>query len=342
MRLSTTGAVIGVKFRAMYRAKHSANHGYGPGGGARLSDSRSTGPGGAGRLSDGRSTGQRRGRAMRAVVLAAGLVMATGTVPMAGAAAQDRMAAPEQPGETWAEIRAAIFPEDLVIAEAGEAISLEAPYRAHDAAAVPVRLRIDPGPGRHVDSLTLIVDENPAPVAATFTLGEAMGPVIEISTRLRVNAYSNVRAVVGLSDGSWMQTARYVKASGGCSAPATGDPAAALAAMGKMKMRLFDAAGSATGGDGRLDAQVMIRHPNNSGFQLDQVTQLYVPPRFVDRIAVFEGDRPLFALEGGISLSEDPSLRFRFTPAGTGPLRVEAEDTDGAAFAQSFPLDAAF
>lgn len=247
------------------------------------------------------------------------------------------MAGPEQPGETWADIRASQFP-DVEIGEAGTAISLEAPYRAHDAAAVPVRLRIDPGAGRQVETLVLIVDENPAPIAASFTMHPAMGPVVDLSTRLRVNAYSNVRAVVGLSDGSWIQTARFVKASGGCSAPASGDPAAALAALGKMKMRLFE------GGTepGRLDAQVMIRHPNNSGFQLDQVTQLYVPARFVDRIAVYDGDTPLFDLEGGISLSEDPSLRFSFTPTGDGVLRVEAEDTDGASFAQSFPLEHAF
>lgn len=272
----------------------------------------------------------------------AGAVSACLAVCLAGGslaqgAAEGAMAGPEQPGGAWEDIRASQYP-DLIIAEAGEAITLEAPYRAHDAAAVPVRLRIDPGAGRQVETLALIVDENPAPIAATFTMHPAMGPVVDLSTRLRVNAYSNVRAVVGLSDGTWMQTARFVKASGGCSAPASGDPVAALASLGKMKMRLFDDAAQ----PGRMDAQVMIRHPNNSGFQLDQVTQLYVPARFVDRIAVFEGDTPLFALEGGISLSEDPSLRFSFTANGAGVLRVEAEDTDGASFAQSFPLDHAF
>ncbi|OWU75069.1 hypothetical protein ATO3_09085 [Marinibacterium profundimaris] len=268
-----------------------------------------------------------------------------GAVALAGlmaapVAAQDRMAGPEQPGETWADIRDAIFAEDAVIEPAGEAISLDLPYRAHDAAAVPTRLRIDPGPDRQVVRLTLIVDENPAPVAATFELSPAMGPVVELSTRLRVNAYSNVRAVAELDDGSLIQSARYVKASGGCSAPASSDPVAAEATLGRMKMRLFEAQQGAD--PHRLDAQVMIRHPNNSGFQLDQVTQLYVPARFVDRIAIYQGDDLLLKMEGGISLSEDPSLRFRFTPSGEGPLRVEAGDTDGADFDGLFPLDHAF
>lgn len=263
-------------------------------------------------------------------VVAAGLVLA------APAVAQGTMAGPEQPSEAWADMRESLFP-DVTIAEAGETISLEAPYRAHDAAAVPVRLRIDPGSDRTVRKLTLIVDENPAPVAAEIEIFPALGPVIEMSTRLRVNAYSNVRAVVELSDGSVVQTARFVKASGGCSAPASSDPVAALAALGKMKVRLFNDADAAS--PGRLDAQIMIRHPNNSGFQLDQVTQLYVPARFIDRVAVFEGDEPLLTLSGGISLSEDPSLRFSFVPNGEAVLRVEAEDTDGAEFGQTFPLD---
>lgn len=254
----------------------------------------------------------------------------------APAFANDRLAGPEQPSEVWTDIR-----EDLYgaadVAEAGETISLEAPYRAHDAAAVPVRLRIDPGADRTVEKLTLIVDENPAPIAAEFTLFPAMGHVIDLSTRLRVNAYSNVRAVVELSDGAIMQTARFVKASGGCSAPASGDPVAALAALGKMKVRFFDP--DDTVSPDRLAAQIMIKHPNNSGFQLDQVTQLYVPARFVDQIAVFEGDDPLFRMEGGISLSEDPSLRFSFAPNGAGALRVEASDTDGVEFGQTFVLD---
>lgn len=250
--------------------------------------------------------------------------------------AQGKMAGPEQPSEAWTDIRESMFP-DVTMTEAGDVISLEAPYRAHDAAAVPVRLRLDPGEGRTVERLTLIVDENPAPVAAEFEIFPAMGPVVEMSTRLRVNAYSNVRAIVELSDGSVLQTARYVKASGGCSAPASSDPVAALAALGKMKVRLFDAAERA--GANRLDAQIMIKHPNNSGFQLDQVTQLYVPARFVDQIAIYEGDTPVLRMEGGISLSEDPSLRFSFIPNGDAVLRVEAGDTDGAEFGQTFVLD---
>ena len=44
-----------------------------------------------------------------------------------------------------------------------------------------------------------------------------------ISTRVRVNSYTNVHAVAELSDGKLYVVKTYVKASGGCSAPAVKD-----------------------------------------------------------------------------------------------------------------------
>jgi sulfur-oxidizing protein SoxY len=43
------------------------------------------------------------------------------------------------------------------------------------------------------------------------------------------------------------------------------------------------------------EAQVMIRHPNNSGLQRDQVSLLYIPANFVDELHVWQGDALLFA-----------------------------------------------
>src|SRR3546814_10832017 len=64
-----------------------------------------------------------------------------------------------------------------------------------------------------------------------------------------------------------------VKASGGCSAPASGDQELALSRMGKMRLKQL--------GSWRqneiAEAQFMVRHPNYSGFQQDQLTQLWIP-----------------------------------------------------------------
>ena len=68
-------------------------------------------------------------------------------------------------------------------------------------------------------SITLVIDQNPAPMAAKFQLGPD-AKVSEISTRVRVNNYTDVHAVAELSDGKLYMVKTYVKASGGCSAPA--------------------------------------------------------------------------------------------------------------------------
>jgi sulfur-oxidizing protein SoxY len=82
----------------------------------------------------------------------------------------------------------------------------------------------------------------------------------------------------------------------------------------------------------------MIRHPNYSGLQMNQLTRHYIPAKFVDRIALSQGGEPVFEMEGGISLSEDPVIGFDYKPNGA-PLRVSVKDTDGRVFETSAHLD---
>jgi sulfur-oxidizing protein SoxY len=119
----------------------------------------------------------------------------------------------------------------------------------------------------------------------------------------------------------------YVKSAGGCSAPALKDPAEAKAHLGEMRFRMFADRG---------DAQVQVRHPNYSGLQMDQVTRLYTPAWFIERLDVRQGEKMLFALEGGISISEDPTIRFSYTSTGE-PVTIEAKDNEGRVFKQTFP-----
>jgi sulfur-oxidizing protein SoxY len=249
------------------------------------------------------------------------------------AAATERAATGEQPSEAWEMLRPSLFGERPIL-DGGGMIALDAPYRAEDAAIVPIGISVDPGPGRRVARLSLIIDENPVPVAAEFELGEAMGRKVDFSVRVRVNAYSNVRVIAELDDGTLHQHARFVKASGGCSAPALKDADAAMASLGEIRLRRFPAAET---GEPRAEAQVMVRHPNASGFQLDPVTNLYIPALYVDDLTVTQGDALLFRMTGGISISEDPTIRFRFLPDPAADLAVAATDTDGRAFSAAFP-----
>ncbi len=269
---------------------------------------------------------------MRLIHLAAALALASGPALADGAAKiTPARAAAAAESESWDELRGLIF-ADRPVAEAGDMIRLEAPYRAHDASVVPIEIEIVPPLGKTVRSFQIIIDENPAPVAAEFEAGPGLGRTIELSTRIRVDAYSNVRVVAELDDGQLYGSARFVKASGGCSAPNLKDAEAALAAAGQMKLRLFPSAAEA-----RPEAQVMLRHPQYSGFQMDQVTHLHIPAYFVDELEVTQGEQLIFRMRGGISLSEDPSIRFSFTPSGDAPFEVRAADTDGDEYTGVFP-----
>jgi sulfur-oxidizing protein SoxY len=218
-------------------------------------------------------------------------------------------------------------------------IAIEIPYRAEDAAIVPVTLhaRLPSGDARRVLAITLVIDQNPAPMAARFELGQDSS-VSEISTRVRVNSYTDVHAVAELSDGKLYMTKTYVKASGGCSAPAAKNAEEAKARLGQMRFRQF---ANATDGpeSGAREAQIMIGHPNNSGLQMDQVTRLYVPAFFINELRIWQDDVLVLAMEGGISMSEDPNIRFTYVPNGAKRIRVEAKDTEGHVFQSEWKVD---
>jgi sulfur-oxidizing protein SoxY len=131
---------------------------------------------------------------------------------------------------------------------------------------------------------------------------------------------------------------RFVRASGGCAAPAGKDAEATLAHLGEMR---FQQAAVAADPSGLLrEGKLMLRHPNYSGLQRDQVTLLTIPARFIDILEVRQGEDLLFTMTGGISISEDPVFTFRYRDNGAGQITVRAVDTDGAEFGGTFPVPA--
>ena len=158
----------------------------------------------------------------------------------APAAALAQSAGQDQPSEeTWNSIRADIF-KDRPILDGSGLVILDAPRRAEDSAIVPIGMRVNLSGGdkRTLKAMTLVIDENPAPVAGTFTIGPGSG-VTSISTRVRVNSYSYMRLVAELSDGQLYGVKAFVKASGGCSAPASSNSDATRSTLGQMKFRSF-------------------------------------------------------------------------------------------------------
>jgi sulfur-oxidizing protein SoxY len=254
------------------------------------------------------------------VILSAGLVHAAGN----------------EPYDPWPGLVQDIF-KNRAIHDGSGVIAIEMPYRAEDAAVVPVTLRskIPPEDNRRMVAITLVIDQNPAPMAARFELGPDAN-VTEISTRVRVNNYTDVHAVAELSDGQLYMTKTYVKASGGCSAPAARNADEAKARLGQMRYRQFARAGAA---GGTREAQIMIGHPNHSGLQMNQVTQLYIPAFFINELHLWQDDSMVLAMEGGISLSEDPNIRFTYASNGAKRFRAEAKDTDGHIFRNEWKID---
>jgi sulfur-oxidizing protein SoxY len=265
-------------------------------------------------------------RSILRTMLGAGIAITMLDFAVRGAIAQ-----PSAQQDPWPGLANEIFKGRPLVDGTG-LLAIEMPGRAEDAAIVPVTIRatLAPADTRRVRSFTIVIDENPAPLAATFNIGPS-AIVPAISTRVRINSYTNVHAVAELSDGKLYAVKTYVKASGGCSAPAIKN--AEKAGVGEMRLRQF--AKSAEAASKMRTAQIMIRHPNNSGLQMDQVTRLYVPAFFVDSLKIWQGDELLLAMEGSIAISEDPNIRFTYA-ANSNALRVEAIDTSGQVFKGSW------
>lgn len=262
-------------------------------------------------------------------------------LPLIAALAGVALAAPvraEEAYDPWPGLVQDIF-ENRPMNDGSDVIGIEMPYRAEDAAIVPVTLRtkLSPGDSRRIRSITLVIDRNPAPMAAKFELGPDAN-VSEISTRVRVNNYTDVHAVAELSDGRLYVSKTYVKASGGCSAPAAKNAEEAKNRLGKMRYRQFAKADEAPASRVR-EAQIMVGHPNNSGLQMDQVTQLYIPAFFINELRLWQDDSPVLAMEGGISISEDPNIRFTYVSNGAKRFRAEARDTDGHVFSHEWDIE---
>lgn len=244
---------------------------------------------------------------------------------------------PNANNERWQAVRKSLFEGRSISEDARGVIELETPVRAADAAVVPIAIRTQfaQTPDRHVRKIWLVIDKNPSPVGAIFSFTPESGRA-EIETRVRLEEYSHVRAIAELSDGSLVMQTRYVKASGGCSAPAGKDLAEALASIGKMKLRTE---GEVVAGQPAL-AQLMVSHPQVSGMGIDQLTRLTPPPHFVRTIDVSYAGRPVLSMDADFTISENPSVRFWFLAGPSGELRAKVTDSNELKFESAIAVQA--
>ena len=210
------------------------------------------------------------------------------------------------------------------IQESNDVIELETPYRAEDPALVPIKIvsKIKQTADNYIKKITVFVDKNPYPFVGEFEFTHESGKA-DLAMRIRVNTYSYVRAIAEMNNGKVFMTKKFVKASGGCSAPIGADLDAAMKRLGKMK---FKVAKNLKMGEPAL-TQLLISHPNITGMQMDQVTRFIKQSHFIENFKVTFNDKPILSAKVDIAISADPNFRFYFIPEKSGVLKAEFTDT---------------
>lgn len=246
--------------------------------------------------------------------------------------------------DLWPGLADALFP-NAKLADDGSIIRVGTPLSAEDAAVVPITLHMDaaadagPNDPKRIKKLTVVIDNNPSPVAAVFDFGPKAA-VTTIETRVRVNQNTKIHAVAETADGKFYVSESYVAAAGGCSAPSASNLDPNDPQIGAIKVRQLQPE-YVSQDPRRKEAVVMIRHPNNSGMQMDSTTHLYIPARYIDSLRIMQGDDLLFSVAGGISISEDPNFRFDYLSNGASVMHVAASDTSGKKFSKDWTLNPA-
>jgi sulfur-oxidizing protein SoxY len=240
----------------------------------------------------------------------------------AGAAAPDTDAGID----IWNLVRTSLFADRPIQEPADDVVRLRVPARAADAAVVPLAVSLGSAQGddRYVKALYVVIDRNPSPVAAIFRFTPRSGRA-DIETRVRVEEYTHVRAIAEMNTGELYAATRYVKAAGGCSAPAA--KSADTSGLGRMRLVLEE--GSTTGVS---TARLSVMHPNHSGLAMDQFTRHYTPAYFVRSIAVSYRGEPVMTADVDFSISENPSVRFHFVAREAGELKAQVVDTKDLTF----------
>lgn len=234
----------------------------------------------------------------------------------------------------WPVVKEAFF-AGRTIEENAPFIRLTAPRRAESGAQVPFTINIDRtvGEADAIKKLYILVDANPIPLTATYTLTEALGQ-FELATRIRMETDSFVRAIGETADGKLFMTKIEIRAAGGCGGMVDGDEAAIRAASGKVKMNFAEGAKIGT----PVATTFIVKHPMYTGLQRDP-SGGYKPAFFMEKADFTYNGQPVMQVHFGVGTAEDPYLRFNFTPKEPGSMEVKLKDNEGKTFEHKVDLN---
>lgn len=246
---------------------------------------------------------------------------------MAVTAGYSSSAQAEASDKFWPIVKEAFFAKRPV--EEAPFIKISGPRRAESGAQVPITLSIDKSQGdaAAIKKVYVLVDANPIQLAATYHLTELLGS-FQLSTRIRLETDSFVRAIGETEDGKLYMAVTQIRASGGCGGTINVDDAALRATAGKIKMNVTAPAEF----NQPMSATFIIKHPMLTGLQRDLASGGYKPAYFVQKASFTYNSQPLMEVDFGVGTSEDPYLRFEFIPKAPGVLEVNAKDNEGGAF----------
>ena len=235
---------------------------------------------------------------------------------------------------TWKNnVKQLLYDDSVIFKDGSKLMSLETPYRALDAAMVPISINFkeNQSPENFVKSIIIVVDENPSPIVGKFEFSPKVGNA-SFSTRIRVDKYTYVRVIAEKNNGEKFMISNFVKAAGGCSAPSLADMDAVMARLGKMKMKFIQTSESS---NILNKAKFLISHPNYSGLQFNQLTRSEIPAHFINYLKIEQDGNVILEASPDISLSENPSFTFNYLNSG-GPIKVFVEDSEGQKFKGEF------
>jgi sulfur-oxidizing protein SoxY len=95
--------------------------------------------------------------------------------------------------------------------EPSDAVQMKIPDIAENGAVVPVTISTDLP---NVTAISVVVDNNPTPLAASFKMGPKMAP--SVSVRIKMGESSNVRAIVQTDSGLYSASKEVKVTIGGC------------------------------------------------------------------------------------------------------------------------------
>ena len=227
--------------------------------------------------------------------------------------------------DIWPYLKQQVF-KDRVINEDQNFLKIDGPKRASSGAQVPVTIALSKNT-HHIKKISVFIDANPGQHAATYFLTDQSQQIL-ISTRIRMETDSFVRAVAETETGELFMSAIPIRASGGCSGYMDVHDPELTKDLGKILIKAEN-----------NFVTSRIKHPNFTGLQKDLDSGGYIPEWIVKTIEFNHQGGKILAVENQISISQDPFLKFTLPTPLQGEVTITAKDTKGNQFESAIEVN---